>query len=136
MRARWMAALVLLWPVMASAASCEDAKDTAEINECLHNEVEKAEVEMAKYLKASRERLAEHPDSIVTMELAQSAWVRYRDSHCLAVYDLWAQGNARGAMLGSCLLEQTERRTHDIWKVYLTYVDSDDSILPEPPVRD
>lgn len=73
MRARWMAALVLLWPVMASAASCEDAKDTAEINECLHNEVEKAEVEMAKYLKASRERLAEHPDSIVTMELAQSA---------------------------------------------------------------
>ena len=35
-------------------------------------------------------------------------------------------------MHGKCLLEQTRRRTHDVWKAYLTFMDSTPPLLPEP----
>lgn len=132
MRKQWMALLCLLLPAIAQAQDlCGSAEDTAALNKCIHAEVEKAEGEMYRYLEASRTQHAERADAVVTMEAAQGAWVRYRDSHCLAVYDLWQEGTVRGAMLGTCLLEHTRRRTHDLWTVYLASVDGEPA-LPEP----
>ena len=132
MNKRWIAGALLLLPTIALADDlCEDAEDTAALNKCIHAEVEKAEAEMGEYLEASRTLHAERTDAVVTMEAAQGAWVRYRDSHCLAVYDLWNEGTVRGAMLGTCLLDHTQRRTHDIWEVYLASSDGE-PVLPEP----
>lgn len=132
MNKHWLAGVFLLLPGAALADGlCEDAEDTAALNKCIHAEVEKAEAELNRYLEASRTLHAAHVDAVVTMEVAQGAWVRYRDSHCLAVYDLWNEGTVRGAMLGTCLLDHTRRRTHDIWEVYLASSD-DEPVLPEP----
>ncbi len=35
-------------------------------------------------------------------------------------------------MAGSCLLDMTKKRTHEIWETYLTYMDSTPPILKEP----
>lgn len=132
MNKQWLAGIFLLLPGVAMADElCADAEDTAALNTCIHQEVEKAEAELHRYLEASREVHAERSDAVVTMEAAQGAWIRYRDSHCLAVYDLWQEGTVRGAMLGSCLLDHTRRRTHDIWEVYLSSADGEPA-LPEP----
>ncbi|MEH6387499.1 MULTISPECIES: lysozyme inhibitor LprI family protein [Pseudomonas] len=132
MNKQWLAGFFLLLPGFALAEElCEDAEDTAALNKCIHAEVEKAEGELNRYLEASRTLHAKRADAVVTMEAAQGAWVRYRDSHCLAVYDLWHEGTVRGAMLGTCLLDHTRRRTHDIWEVYLASSD-DEPVLPEP----
>ncbi|HDZ55748.1 MAG TPA: DUF1311 domain-containing protein [Pseudomonas xinjiangensis] len=133
---RWMVGALMLVPMLASAEPCADAEDTVAINECIHAEVEKAEEELDRYLQASRERHAEQVDAVVTMEAAHGAWLRFRDSHCLAVYDLWSDGTIRGAMLGNCLLKHTRRRTHDIWQVYLATMDSSEPALPEPELAD
>ncbi len=134
MKYRWLALGALLATHMAVAAPCDDLEDTVEINACLHGEVAKAEDELDRYLEASRTRHADASDAVVSMEAAHGAWLRYRDSHCFAVYDLWADGSLRGAQLATCLLELTRRRTHDIWSVYLSTPDNPEGVLPEPPL--
>lgn len=123
---------------IAMAEPCDHAKETVELNACLHEQVGKAEKELERYLDATRTRYAEAPDAVVSLEAAQGAWVRFRDSDCLAVYDLWGDGSIRGAQLATCLLQHTQRRTHDIWSRYLITPDNPSGILPEPvqPVRD
>jgi uncharacterized protein YecT (DUF1311 family) len=132
MTLRYLAAATLLLPGLALANPCADAEDAASLNRCLHAEVEKAEVELDRYLQASRDRHAELRDAMVSMEAAHGAWMRFRDSHCLAEFDLWADGSIRTTILAQCLLLQTQRRTHEIWQVYLAPTDAAPA-LPEPP---
>lgn len=136
MHNRWLALGALLISGAALAAPCEGIDETVELNACLHAEVAKAEDELDRYLEASRGRIADSTDAAVSMEAAQGAWLRYRDSHCLAVYDLWGDGSLRGAQLATCLLHHTQRRTHDIWSVYLSTPDEPEGLLPEPSQAD
>lgn len=130
---RFLAVAALLLPalVQAQAQPCAEMDDAAELNRCLHAEVEKAEQELDNYLQASRDRHAQLPDAVVSMEAAHGAWMRFRDSHCFAEYDLWADGSIRTTILAQCLLRQTQRRTHEIWQVYLVPPDAP-PVLPEP----
>ncbi|UAW97966.1 DUF1311 domain-containing protein [Halopseudomonas nanhaiensis] len=136
MEHRWLALGAVLLSSTAVAAPCDDLEETVERNACLHQEVAKAEDELDRYLEASRRQIADSTDAVVSMEAAHGAWLRYRDSHCLAVYDLWGDGSLRGAQLAACLLEHTQRRTHDIWSVYLAPQDKPEGILPEPARSD
>lgn len=133
---------LLIAPLLATsvvqAAPCDGVEKTVELNACLHEQVSEAEQELERYLDATRTRYADAPDAVVSLEAAQGAWVRFRDSDCLAVYDLWGDGSIRGAQLASCLLHHTQRRTHDIWNRYLTSQDNPNGVLAEPvqPGRD
>ncbi|WP_304639919.1 lysozyme inhibitor LprI family protein [Pseudomonas sp.] len=128
---RWLALTALLLPALAQAKPCADVDDAVELNRCLHAEVERAEDELDRYLQASRERHGKMADAMVSMEAAHGAWMRFRDSHCLAEFDLWADGSIRTTILAQCLLRQTQRRTHEIWQVYLAPTDAA-PVLPEP----
>jgi uncharacterized protein YecT (DUF1311 family) len=132
MNSKWLALGVLLMSGATLAAPCDGIDETVELNACLHQEVAKAEDELERYLEASRGKIADSTDAVVSMEAAQGAWLRYRDSHCLAVYDLWGDGSLRGAQLATCLLNLTLRRTHDIWSVYLSSQEGSEAPLPEP----
>ncbi len=111
---------------------CKDPQTTLEINECVSKQVEAAEKELAKYLEESRRRYADEPKSVEALNKAQKSWLQFRKDHCDAIYEMWSGGTIRGAMHGNCLLEQTRRRTHDLWQAYLTFMDSTPPILPEP----
>lgn len=129
---------LLLASGFVQAAPCDRVEKTVELNACLHEQVAKAEKELERYLDATRTHYAEAADAVVSLEAAQGAWLRFRDSDCLAVYDLWGDGSIRGAQLATCLLNHTQRRTHDIWSRYLTSQDNPKGLLAEPvqPGRD
>ena len=126
--------LALLIPVAAvyAANGCIDLKTTVETNDCISAQIQNAKKELAKYLKASKHRLASEPKVAEELDKSQKAWLLYRDSHCGAIYQYWIEGSVRGAMAGNCILKQTRRRTHDLWEAYLTFVDTTPPILPEP----
>lgn len=132
MRRLSLSAGLLLASGSALAAPCDHTDETVELNACLHEQVGKAEKELERYLDATRTHYADAPDAVVSLEAAQGAWVRFRDSDCLAVYDLWGDGSIRGAQLATCLLNHTQRRTHDIWSRYLTSQDNPRGVLAEP----
>jgi uncharacterized protein YecT (DUF1311 family) len=133
----WMVGLAILFPAVVSAADlCRDSKTTLEMNQCLSDQITLAEKELAKYFEESRRRVAHDPRTLVEFEKAQKAWVAFRDAHCGAIYQYWAQGSVRGAKAGYCVLKLTRRRTHDLWDAYLTYIDTTPPILPEPKLSE
>jgi uncharacterized protein YecT (DUF1311 family) len=122
-----------LLPTLAYAASpCRDLPTEADMNNCIVQQVGQAEKELVRYLAQARRSIAADPKSVAALDQAQEAWSRFRSAHCDAVYQNWSNGTVRHFMRGSCLLQQTQRRTHDLWQVYLTYVDSTPPVLPEP----
>jgi uncharacterized protein YecT (DUF1311 family) len=133
MRRLSLSVALLLASGFVLAAPCDNIDETVELNACLHEQVGKAEEELERYLDATRRRYADAPDAVVSLEAAQGAWVRFRDSDCLAAYDLWGDGSIRGAELATCLLHHTQRRTHDLWSRYLTAQDNPKGVLAEPP---
>ncbi|MDH3231114.1 MAG: lysozyme inhibitor LprI family protein [Alphaproteobacteria bacterium] len=133
MRYMFLAALVLLLPSSASAAGlCKNSKNTLEMNACLSEEVRIARTELGKYLEESRRHYAEEPKSIAALDKAQKSWLDFQEAHCRAVYEIWSEGTIRNAKYADCLLKSTRRRIHDLWEIYLTFVDSTPPLLPEP----
>jgi uncharacterized protein YecT (DUF1311 family) len=127
--------LALFLPSLTfSADPCKDSKTTLEMNDCLSAQIDAAEKVLAKYLKESQRHYADAPNVLASLDKAQRTWIQFRDNHCDAVYEIWSGGTIRGAMHGYCRLEQTRRRTHDLWQTYLTFMDSTPPILPEPQI--
>jgi len=52
------------------------------------------------------------------------------------LYDWWKGGTIRGAMTLGCRTRITEARTLEVWRNWLTYVDSTPPILPRPTPSD
>tara|TARA_R110002051_G_scaffold216514_1_gene280810 strand:- start:31544 stop:31963 length:420 start_codon:yes stop_codon:yes gene_type:complete len=133
--------LLAYLPVAACAANdaqqhdCAEAISTLAINQCAQAQVRQAEGQMEVYLAAASERYAEDPEALTALQTAQQSWVSFRQEHCAAVYTLWREGSIRGLMHNQCMLQQTRQRSHDIWQVYLTYMDGSPSLLPDPLVE-
>jgi uncharacterized protein YecT (DUF1311 family) len=137
MNFKWLVTLAIFSPALVCAADpCRDSKTTLDMNQCISEQITLAEKALAKYLEESRRRVADDPKNLAQLEKAQEAWLVFREAHCGAIYQYWAQGSVRGAMKGYCLLNQTRRRTHDLWEAYLTYGDSTPPILPEPKLSE
>ena len=121
-------------PVVNAIDPCVDAKTTIEMNQCIFDQVKAAEAELKRYLEESRRRLAGDPKTLAALEESQKAWLAFREAHCGAIYQYWREGTIRGSMEGNCLLDQTWRRTHDLWEAYLAFMDSTQPVLPEPKI--
>jgi uncharacterized protein YecT (DUF1311 family) len=125
--------LAIILPSLAFASHpCEETSNTIEINHCVQAKIESAEKILARYYEESKRRYAESPKVLSALSKSQKIWLQFRKSHCEAIYEMWSEGTIRGAMYGNCLLEQTQRRTHDLWESYLTFMDSTPPVLPEP----
>ena len=118
--------------VGASELLCGNAKNTVEEAQCLSAELEKADKIQADYLAVAKERIAKADLGKPQLDIAQTAWRQYRTTHCGDVYTYWAAGTYRYRAELECEIELTRSRTHDIWKTYLTYLDSTPPVRPEP----
>lgn len=116
----------------ADGIDCERALSTLEINDCAAMELQALEATLARYLDASRARHAEDPVAVASLDEAQQAWLAYQNAHCGAVYDLWRGGSIRNTMSIECAKALTRARTHELWRTYLTFMDSTPPVLPEP----
>jgi uncharacterized protein YecT (DUF1311 family) len=111
---------------------CDDPRNTYEINRCLSLKIENAEKVLNKYFVESKNRYTGYPEVLAAISNSQKEWIQYRDAHCDSIYEIYKEGTIRGIMGGSCMLEVTYTRTHELWQNYLTYPDSTPPILPEP----
>ena len=111
---------------------CERAFTTIEVNICAKREADRAYLDLEKYLAKAREQYASEIPIIEALHISQEFWLKYRKSHCDAVYKQWSGGTIRSAMYGDCMLKLTKRRTRVIWEDYLTHMDSTPPLLPEP----
>jgi uncharacterized protein YecT (DUF1311 family) len=127
-----MGVVLLLPSVTLSADPCKDSKTTIEMNVCISKQLGVAECELAKYLEEIRRHYADEEKIVEALSKAQKSWLQFRKDHCDAIYEMWSEGTIRDAMHGTCLLDQTKRRTHDLWKAYLNFLDSTPPLLPEP----
>lgn len=113
---------------------CDKAYTTFEINQCAAMELDKANQQLAYYLDTALEHNSDDAELVEAIKAAQQDWERYANTHCQAVYTQWRDGTIRGAMALSCMTQQTQGRTHEIWQRFLTFMDSTAAVLPEPGV--
>lgn len=111
---------------------CNNAMTTLEINQCGAIELESAQATLDKYLKTSIEHNSHDPELVAAIKLAQQDWQAYMLSHCNSVYTQWRDGTIRGIMAITCKTTLTKQRTYELWKNFLTYMDSTPPVLPDP----
>lgn len=116
----------------AKAAGCPNATTTLEINECLSALLEKADNRRVIYRQAAIERHGERPELTAAIVASEKAFDPYREAECDGVYENWKEGSIRYTMALTCKIELTDRRTHTIWRNWLTFMDSTAPVLPEP----
>jgi uncharacterized protein YecT (DUF1311 family) len=105
---------------------------TVEMQACLQAKIDEANARLAKYLATAQARIDKDFGSRPDLKAAQAAWVRYRELECGDLYQFWAQGTYRVLASAQCELRLTRQRTHEVWRAYLTYMDSTPPLLPEP----
>ncbi|MHA6332478.1 DUF6265 family protein [Qipengyuania sp. CAU 1752] len=116
----------------AEPARCPDAMTTVGINECLGTVMGRADMRRRQYLGAALERHGDNLELRSLIEASGVLFLRYRDAECRAVAEDWQEGTIGTAMILSCFIEMTDRRTHAIWQNWLTFMDNTPPLLPEP----
>lgn len=123
---------LLLSSIYSKQLDCKNANTTYDLMDCQKQKIANSEIVLNKYFTESKKRYNDESELIVLMEEAQKRWLKYRDSECSAVHQMWIDGSIRGLMAGQCILDMTQRRTHEILETYLTYGDSTPAVLKEP----
>jgi uncharacterized protein YecT (DUF1311 family) len=129
-----LALSVALTQIRPDERLCDDSGTTVAVNACLAEKLKKANERLDSYLKAALERHAEENEAAVRLgiQASQNAFEAYRSIECDAVFEDWKEGTIRGAMSLGCRIALTDRRTHDVWRHWLQYMDNTPPILPEP----
>ena len=107
---------------------------TYDMDMCAGEDVVQADRRMDNYLKAARLRAQseEGKDIAPLIDASQASWEAYLTNECAAVFEQWKSGTIRTLMAAQCQRQLIDRRTHDIWRNWLQYMDSTPPILPEP----
>ncbi|WP_271079132.1 DUF6265 family protein [Aurantiacibacter sp. MUD61] len=111
---------------------CADTATTIDTNECYMGVLEAAEERRAEYLAAAQARYPNDAELQQDIAAANAAYSEYVDAECGAVYDYWISGSIRNVMALTCQIRLADQATHNIWRNWLTYMDSSPPILPEP----
>lgn len=112
-----LVAILLAGVGSAHALDCAKAVSTPDIAECAVREQKQVEARLnARYQKLMRELDGKNDPASRSPELkqavieAQRAWVKYREADCKAVYQMYIDGSARGAMFTGCMQAHAEQR--------------------------
>ena len=96
---------------------------------CAAAELKQSEAILERYLNEANRIVADHADARESLKSAHAAWVKYRDSQCMAVYQLFSPGREAGLQMLGCKTATVQRRTHELWETYLRNMVTS---LPEP----
>jgi uncharacterized protein YecT (DUF1311 family) len=129
-------------PSAQRVATCPNAVTTLDMNSCFAAAATKADADLDRYLAAARARLDRDAAQMrgdpavkrarAGLDTAETAWRKYREAECGAVYDYWSSGTIRDVQGLSCRIALTRAHTHAVWADWLTYMDSTPPVLPEP----
>ncbi len=132
MREIALIALLATIPGYSYAEQCGKNRNTLAINECLMQKVEASEERLGNYLSRIEKKYSDEPKAISLLDKSQSMWRSFREQFCRSVYQGFSEGTVGNSIYARCKLQQTDRRTHELWEWYLTYWDSTPPDLPEP----
>lgn len=121
---------------------------TLDMNDCMEKQVEQVNWVKNKYLSAASRKIEQdnenYPDSdpayfhrlVAAFNEESKAWNSLIDKASSASYISWEGGSIRTEKSLSRKIELIEFQVYNIWKNWLTYVDSTPPILPEPKFTD
>lgn len=130
-----VSALVLItWPSWAAnpEPNCSAPTSNYDARVCGGRKLEAAKQEMSRYLDASRRKTQGDGKALAALDESQKTWQAYKGAQCNAIYTKWREGSIAGVLGVECEVALTKARTHELWKVWLTYADSSLPVLPEP----
>ena len=134
MRKTTLLALLVAFPLDSYAGECQ--KENTKrlfVEECLSAKVDAAKNRLDEYLSVVNKKYRkDQPKIVAFLAESQKAWGVESEAFCQSVSEAFAGGTVSNAMYLHCVLQQTEKRTHDVWEWHLTYWDSTPPDLPEP----
>ena len=99
-------------------AVCKEMKTQREMNECLASAYGDADRDLNALYASVKARL--DPVAIGNLQVAQRAWIRYRDSDCEAEAGLYEGGSIQPAVRSGCLERVTRARIAELHVIYDT----------------
>jgi len=125
--------IIALTLLLAAAAPCPGST-TREVEQCLADDLARANAELNRYYAAAVKRLTSErqPVALAKLRASERAWIQHRNTECNAVWEYWEGGTIRGTFSTECRVRLTQDRTMAVWRNWLTYVDSTPPLLPRP----
>ena len=113
---------------------CDNSGTTVAVNACLADRLKRAQERLDRYLQAALHKYEGEDERAVRLgiESSEDAFEAYRSIECRTMFEDWKGGTIRTSMELGCKIGMTDDRTHDVWRHWLTYVDSTPQVLPEP----
>jgi uncharacterized protein YecT (DUF1311 family) len=114
-------AVVMLFVFLFSVASalgqgkkppCSDLDTQAEMNICAGKEYKAADAALNRVYQQLVAKL--EPEETSQLKQAQTAWIKYRDTNCEFVADMYKGGSIRPMIYGLCLADVTRNRTSEL----------------------
>lgn len=88
------------------------------------------------YLAAAKAKYAGDEQILAAIEKSEEEFEAYKQAECSPIYSKFGAGSIRTSEAILCGNDLIARRTHTIWRNWLTYPDSTPPDLPEPsPTR-
>ena len=108
-------------PAAQPADPCKTQSNTPEINACLKQEFDAADLELNRVYRALLRRIdatrAPDVDHLAVRKLlveGQRNWVAFRKNDCMALYKLYEGGSIRNAQYLGCMADRTEKRIAEL----------------------
>ena len=98
--------------------ACENTKTQAEINQCAAAAYQAADQELNTVYTSVKGKL--DADVREKLEIAQRAWIKYRDANCEAESALYDGGSIRPTIHSNCLERATRARIAELHAIYDT----------------
>lgn len=97
---------------------CENARTQAEMNQCSTAAYHAADKDLNALYASLQEKLG--PDLFAKLQIAQRAWVNYRDANCEAESALYEGGSIKPMIRSGCLERATRARMEELHTIYNT----------------
>lgn len=127
---RWLLAVLV---AMSSGVQAEEGQTcneqqetTAAISECLKQQLQAADGQMADYLTAALAQLDGQDERISALQTAHQQWQNYRRSYCDEVFQKWSGGSIAALFYYDCMLGLTEQHTWRLWNDFLTTMEGEE----------
>jgi uncharacterized protein YecT (DUF1311 family) len=97
---------------------CNAANTQIEINQCYGDAYQKADKDLNRLY--SRVTKKQNAAGLARLQLAQRAWLKYRDAHCAAAAAIYRGGSIQPSIRAGCLSRITRTRIDELQHVYAT----------------
>ena len=97
---------------------CENAKTQLEMNQCTAAAYQTSDQELNSVYASVKDKL--DAALLEKLQIAQRAWIKYRDANCEAESALYDGGSIRPAIYSACMERVTRARIAELHAIYDT----------------